>query len=65
MASGDLAGSRPQGQGPRGALGGLALPLAEAAAQAAAVPATADLRLHLQRDGAQRRRPARCSLRGC
>lgn len=28
------------------------------------MPATADLRLHLQRDGAQRRRRARSSLRG-
>lgn len=43
---------------------GLARLVAEAAAQAAAVPATADLRLHLQRDGAQRRCPARHSQRG-
>lgn len=52
-----------QAQGLEGALPGLARLLVEAVAQAAAVPAPADLRLHLQRDCAQRRRRARRSMR--
>lgn len=46
-AGGDLARAGAGGQGPEGALRELALLLAQAAAQAAVVPATADLRLHL------------------
>lgn len=46
-ARGDLAESKAQGQGPRGALRGLAMLLTETAAQATAVPSAADLRLHL------------------
>lgn len=63
-AGGDLAGAGTRGQGPEGALGGLARLFAESVAQAALVPAPPDLRLHLQRDSAQRRRGARHSLRG-
>ena len=48
MASGDLAGSRAQWQGRRGTFRVLVWLLAEAVAQAAAAPATEDLRLHLQ-----------------
>lgn len=63
-AGGDLAGAGAGGQGPEGALRELALLLAQAAAQAAAVPATADLRLHLRHNGAQRlRRTRRCRQR--
>lgn len=58
-ASGDLARAGAGGQGPEGGLALLARLLAEAVAQAAAVPAPADLRLHLKPDGAQRRRRAR------
>lgn len=63
-AGGDLARAGARGQGPEDRLGALARLLAEAVAQAAAVPTPADLRLHLKPDGAQRRRRARHSLRG-